>query len=247
MWLERKGYTSKPRTRWQQVPRGTLGRCPLSPAHMDFHWVFFDTQGQKRARQVGDMCPQWEFTVQAVFNAALPSGAPVIFHALLNCSTTFQVWAFLSPPSVASPAASPAATKKACSSVIVLQSTPRVPKLKRKIFMTYHQMTACKHFRKWSEHDKRKCIWFLIWLFHRLWGWFFPGFKVTFFNSVVVLWVIMYYAFLLYISFQYISVVWSTRKENLPLKCGLHLNKGDNYLLHKGSSSACLWTLTSCK
>lgn len=136
---------------WQQVPRETLGRWPSSWQTWIFHWdTFFDTQGQKRVRQAGDMCPLWEFTMQMVLSAAHPWVPPVIFHGL-NGSAASQVWAFLSPPSVASPAA----TQRALSSVTSLQSMPRTAKLKRKFVMTYIQMTACKYFRKWSEYDEK--------------------------------------------------------------------------------------------
>lgn len=122
---------------WQQV-------APF-PADMNFHGeAFFDTRGQKRVRRAGDMCPPWEFTMQMVLSAAHPWVPPVIFHGLLNCSTASHVWAFLSPPSVASPAA----TQRALSSVTALQSMPSTTKLKRKFVMTYLQMTACKYFRK---------------------------------------------------------------------------------------------------
>ena len=79
-------------------------------------------------------------------NGVPPGAAPVILQELLNGSITSPGRGVLSLPS----AMSPAAIKKALSSVIVLQSMPSTPKLKRKkIVMTYRQTTACKYFTKW--------------------------------------------------------------------------------------------------
>lgn len=122
---EKRLHIQGPRTRW--LPWGTLGRCHPSPADRDFHWeAFFDTQGQKE-RYVSDICPRSEFTMHMAFNAANSRVAAVISHGLLNCSPHLKSGC-LSPPSVASPAA----TRKALSSVIVLESMPTAPKLKEK-------------------------------------------------------------------------------------------------------------------
>lgn len=124
-----------------------------------------------------------------------PWMAPVIFHRLLNCSSTVQVWVFHSPPSVASPAT----TKKAFSSVTVLQSMPSTWNL-RKFVMTY-QMTACKYFRKWSKYYKKYMISHLT--FPQTVRMILFGFHSDIFGQCCrILWVMVYYIFLLYISPQ---------------------------------------------